>query len=490
MMQRLYGFVRAHSCAVFALAAVVAAGEAAFIGWQRSVQARLLEEIAGQELLPPSVMVTATPVERGPFRWRDRLRITVASSLFSGDPSAAPFSLEADVVAQFGPFGLTGDVYPLNTTVSTAGLLMRLAGTHPRLALRYRWAVLRRELQMVATAQPFDIQLDADEPGVGPMSWHLSASKPVAWRLRVGRDAVLHGDLSAPELTGGLTDPAANMYRFEVSSARLKTVSRWKSGAGGAREQGGSAPTPLSVGHVHAEASAGDGWYLGEGRFTAERFAMDAGDWRGALTLRLDRVSASAEQTENVRESELEGAYAIGAKRLEAAIDSPRSGIERRLAGRNLRLRLTADSVPSELIANSIDEYRTGRILERAAPLALTIEELSLAPARPGEAATHLEAGLRAEKVGRAAKAQDPGRPADPCPGCRRALEGVRIDWRLAADVSAPVLDMVETILHGARADTRGGSLASLMERRETASGPVWSVRLSGSAGGSAAPAE
>ena len=217
---------------------------------------------------------------------------------------------------------------------------------------------------------------------------------------------------------------------------------------------------------------------------------MDAGDWRGALTLRLDRVSASAEQTENVRESELEGAYAIGAKRLEAAIDSPRSGIERRLAGRNLRLRLTADSVPSELIANSIDEYRTGRILERAAPLALTIEELSLAPARPGEAATHLEAGLRAEKVGRAAKAQDPGRPADPCPGCRRALEGVRIDWRLAADVSAPVLDMVETILHGARADTRGGSLASLMERRETASGPVWSVRLSGSAGGSAAPAE
>lgn len=112
-MHRLYGFIRAHSGAVLVVLAAALAAEAGFVCWQRSVQAEIINRIVEGDDLPPEVLITSTPVEESLFVRRDRLHVIVASSVFSSDSSAAPLTLDFDVVAHFGPFGLNGDIYPL-----------------------------------------------------------------------------------------------------------------------------------------------------------------------------------------------------------------------------------------------------------------------------------------------------------------------------------------------------------------------------------------
>lgn len=449
MMRRLYGFVSTHSRAVILAAVVLAAAETAFIAWQHSVQERLLEAVTDQALLPEAVIVTATPVERSPLLWRDRLRIVVASSLYSRDPAAAPFSFEADLVAGFGPFGLTGDLYPLNTTAATAALLVKLAGTHPRLALRYRWNVLSHDLQVTATAQPFDMQFETERPGVGPVSWHLAAAKPLSWKLVLERDGVLRGRLAAPDVTVTLTDPAANIHRLSGRDAELRTLSRMKGGGTERRE-------------------AGAAWHLAEASLSLEGLSFETGDWQGVLQGSLEKADLRAEQTADVRDEELEGVYRLEAKRLSAWTEGSGASAGRRAAGRDLVLRLTADSVPSELLA-SLDEYRSGRLLAQAAPMKLSLDELTMRSEARGTSEGPMTR-LTGELSARSARE---GRQA-----------GAIVDWWLEAEAPGPVVELVGPLLLGSRRDVPDDGLFGLMERRETPRGPVWVYSASGHAEG------
>lgn len=461
MMRRLYRVVRAHSRAVIFITAAVALAEVGFVCWQHTVQERLIEALTEQQLLPGALIVTSTPVERAPLQWRDRLRVTVASSLYSRDPTAAPFSFEVDVVGRFGPFGLTGDLYPLNTTADTASLLMRLAGSHPRLAFRYRWNIFTHSLEMTATAQPFDMQLELDCPGVGPISWHVAAGNPVGWKFQLKRTGVLEGELNVPEFSVTLTDPAANIHRFSGSRAVLKTLSRMESTA--TTEKSANAPT---------EENTGAEWYLDRGTLDLKSASFETGDWRGILRGTLEGAKVEADQTSNIREEELEGTYILHAKRLVLSVTESGTHQSRQIrhsVGRDLVLRMTADSVPSELLG-ALDEYRGGRILAAAAPLKLTLDELSM----------HEEARGKSEGPMTRLSGELSAVPAEEgTPGA-----GAIVDWRLEAEAPEDIIAIAGPLLMGSRRDAPSGGLLSLMEKRDTPRGAVWHYEASGHAEG------
>ena len=98
----------------------------------------------------------------------DRVHFTIASSLYSDNPSAPPLTLDFDVTANFGPFGLTGDIFVLNATTGSAKLLKMLEGTHPRLSIRWSRSVFDAALKIAASAAPFDMRLNFREARCRP----------------------------------------------------------------------------------------------------------------------------------------------------------------------------------------------------------------------------------------------------------------------------------------------------------------------------------
>lgn len=435
-MHRLYGFIRAHSGAVLVVLAAALAAEAGFICWQRSVQAEIVNRLIEGDDLPPEILITATPVEDSPFVRRDRLHVIVASSVYSSDSSVVPLTLDFDVVAHFGPFGLNGDIYPLNSTASTAELLVKLAGTHPRLAIRYHYAVFAQELRITATATPFDMQLDAVERGVGPVSWSLAARKPVALRLALTKKEGLKAEIEAPEISGSLTDPAANILKG--SAEDVKAAARL--------ELAGKKP--------------GD-WYVKSARVTAAKGGFEAGDWRGALTGRFTKIVSKIEESPaDLQEGRLSGAYDARAATFDIGVDSSQPGLAKHVAGKDFILRFTADRVPAELF-KSLDEYRIGRLLTESGPMHLRIEEFAMrSVGREGEA--KFTADLKAGQSAKTAMERSASRGA----AALRSHSGEEkpdLDWNFSIDAPESLIDLAEIILHGARPDMRDLSLKSLM---------------------------
>ena len=444
-MQRLYGFIRAHSGAVLVVLAAALAAEAGFICWQRSVQAEIVNRLAGGEDMPPEVLITATPMEESLFVRRDRLHVIVASSVYSSDSSVPPLTLDFDLVAHFGPFGLNGDIYPLNTTASTAELLMKLAGTHPRLAMRYHYAVFAQELRITATASPFDMQLDAVERGVGPVSWSLAAKKPIALKLALAKSGTLKAELEAPELSGSFTDPAANILRTHAEDVKISA----------ALETAGKTP--------------GD-WYVKSAKALAKKGGLEAGDWRGALKGEFSAIALKVEENaETLEENRLSGRYEGKAGTFDIGVDSIEPGHSKHIAGKDFTLRFSAERVPEELF-ESLDEYHIGRLLKESGPMHLKIEELSMRSVGK-EGGASLSAYLTAKAPLKAGASAALMRSAPQALSAAASAAPAELDWKLSIDAPESVLDLAEIILHGARPDMRGLSLKSLMDPHEEKSG-------------------
>lgn len=445
-MKRIYGFFLAHSRLVVGAALAVAAAEAGFIFWQHSLQEEILSRITSPAGLAEFIVVSSTPGDSSFFERRDRLHVVVASTIYSNDPAAAPLSLEFDVVANFGPFGLTGDVYPLNTTADTATLLKNLAGTHPRLSIRFRWALFAKELQVTATAAPFDMQMDADLPGIGPTSWRGAAKRPVVLRVAMPRAGEMRTRIEAPDFMLTFTDPAANILRLTLDEAELTTRARVR----GVKDD----EDPDRFG-------TGPDWFLETARLNAGRARVEAGDWRGSLTVDLRSPVSEMRQTPAVRASRLEGAYEAHAERLTAAVRSVRAQYDRLVEGRDFALKLRASNVPTELFTSGLDDTELTDLIKGAGAMHFALDDLSFNAVGGGRTsfAAELDVGGAAEKTAKTA-----------------------VSWRLAAEMPQKVVDLADVIIHGARADLRSLSLADLMERRggSSAATPVYTLRMTG----------
>lgn len=177
-MQRIYGFICAHSRTAALAVVVILGAEAAFIGWQKAQYDEFMGSLLTPGALAEGVLAVGDRMDDGIFSRRDRVHFTIASSLYSDNPSAPPLTLDFDVTANFGPFGLTGDIFVLNATTGSAKLLKMLEGTHPRLSIRWSRSVFDAALKIAASAAPFDMRLNFVKPGVGPISWRLAAQSP------------------------------------------------------------------------------------------------------------------------------------------------------------------------------------------------------------------------------------------------------------------------------------------------------------------------
>lgn len=348
----VYAFLKRHAVLTGIVLVAAVAAEGAYIWAQRAAQSKIIEELTRPGALSDSIILTATETEETFFERRDRFRVTLASSLFSSDPSQPPLTVDVDVVASFTPLGLSGDIYPLNRTPSTVKLLAALEGIHPKITIRYAFSLLTNRLSVRAKAEPFDMRLSQFELGVGPMSWHVFAEKPVVFKGDFGlKDA--SATISAKNLRLEVSDPAGYELGAAVEDADLTNVYRTQ---------------------PRADALV---WTLASSEGRSGRAAFWVGDWRGAFNAQLERVRSRAKQTADADSDALNGHYDFAADRADLTMRS------RRFLKEDLAVRLdaikgdwTAENVPLALM-EPIDDIALERILRRAGLMHLKLNEFA-----------------------------------------------------------------------------------------------------------------
>lgn len=433
-------FLKRHRLAAAAGILVVALADIGFICWQRTVQDRLIAELVEPGALPGSAIITARTREESFFARRDRIRVTLASSTFSDNPSDAPLTLDFDVAANFGPFGLTGDIFPLNDTQSSARLLMALEGKHPQLQIRYRWAVLKGELQISAQLSPFDMRISREEAGVGPTAWRFASDKKITLKLRASELPRVEASADLPHFQMQFLDPAKNVVGLQVEGGRLQN--RFDA----AKEDG-------HRGWQFRE------WFLKELDGSAKQVDLITGDWRGALKSGFKDVKASAVQTAEVAGDTFDGRYSLEARTADFSIESPRVPTgQGELAAERLALRVEAKNVPAALM-EPLDDIELERVLRQAGLMKFTIDELEFTSAgQEARIAADLTTGLDAD-----------GAPT--------------LSMNIRSTLPERALRLIETILRGSRRSLADASLDSLMVKSETPQGSVYTMDLHGSLG-------
>lgn len=430
-MKRIYGFVRAHTRAAAVVALLVFGAESAFICWQKSQYEGFLGELLSPGFASGVALVTSAGTEDGVFERRDRLRVTFASSLYSSDPSAPPLTLDFDLVARFGPFGLTGDLFPLNATADSAKLLRSLEGSHPRLSIRWSHELFARVVNVTLKAMPFDMRLSRVKPGVGPISWRMAATQPVQCVITLAKHAGIWHRCTAPDLFLSFTDPAANISEMKVRNFRFDSKVETSAGR----------PDPH--------------WYARRATVDADEVRFRTGDWRGTLSLVLGSLSAAVEQDPSSPDETLDGVYSAGAKRLSVRVTSTSGKTDRKVEGRDFAMKLKASEVPLRLF-ESIDDESIREALDRAGPMHFELYDAGFT-AGNGQKAT-LTAVLNARR-------ESGGRP-------------MRTELALSADLPDPVMDLLETVVRGARDDALGRSFRSFLTPRSTPEGRLWQLRM------------
>ncbi len=420
-----------------AVLSVVAAGEVGFIALQGHLHDEFMRRLLHAGAASHGLIITAEPRERSFFSARDRIRVTLASSVLFRDPSRPPLSFDFDVVSSFGPLGLSGDIYPLNETAATARLLMNLKGRHPKLAMQYRFRLFAREWQCRLRAAPFDVRLHAVRTGVGPISWHARSDRTTTLRARVKMDerrVRVIGDF--PDLSLSLIDPARNIVGFDVKEGQFRHQF-------GFRDAG----------------PAGGLWTLTASKGSAERFTARAGDWRGELALEfrdaLETFAVDPLGTE--RESHLSGRLTLEAEGFSAKVRRRNAPEGPDFEAKDFKLALSARNVP-EAVFTPTDDVGLKRILRSDAPVEASIDELEFETE-----------GRRAEVNGRASVLLS--RRGDP-----PAFEA-DIDARLPD----PVLRWLDVVVRGANRAARGLALSAYMVPEGNPASPDWTLDFSGS---------
>ena len=427
-------FIRKHCWAVSAAFIVLIAADGLYILKQRDLQDDLIAELVEPGSVSPALIITAQPRESSFFERRDRLRVTVASSILSDNPAEAPITLDFDVVAHFGPFGLTGDIFALNDTPSSARLLAALEGRHPRLSMRYGWSLFSDEFRLAFEATPFDMRLGTVTSGVGPMTWHLASSEPIKLSLTFSKSRA-KSKFSAANLLTELTDPAGNVLSFKTKDAAAENLFDLRETPAGGLE-----------------------WFLVRNNGRAEQVEVLAGDWRGGLTAVFRDVRAQAHQEAAQSESVISGRYNFRAEDAEVKLLVNReSALDRKLELEAIELDMHAENVPVALM-RPVDDVELERIVRESGLMHLAVKPFTFKTDK-GETATftaELTSGMR-----------DGHKPT--------------IEASIETRVPESVMRLSETVLRGSRRALSELELADFMKREVSDEGNYYSLDLKAS---------
>lgn len=461
-MQRIYGFICAHSRTAALAVVVILGAEAAFIGWQKAQYDEFMGSLLTPGALAEGVLAVGDRMDDGIFSRRDRVHFTIASSLYSDNPSAPPLTLDFDVTANFGPFGLTGDIFVLNATTGSAKLLKMLEGTHPRLSIRWSRSVFDAALKIAASAAPFDMRLNFVKPGVGPISWRLAAPKPVECSLKLPKQGSLSTVCTAPALLVSLTDPAANISEVRLTRASfdgiaLKTDPTMALPAADAKDE--TLPADAADDSQSSERAL---WYVEKAELKADELDFSSGDWRGIFKVLMRKFSAQAHQDPTPAEA-LDGSYSAFAQKATLKVTNHKGDLERHLNAEDFRMKMKAADVPFKLFG-AVDDESIEETLDAAGPMHFELTEFGFRSGPKGAQKTSASGVLEARRSG--------GKLPE-------------TELTLSAQLPEPVLEIVDTIVRGARPDARGQSEKRFMTPKDLPEGRVWELKMKESRRGS-----
>ena len=403
-MQRIYGFICAHSRTAALAVVVILGAEAAFIGWQKAQYDEFMGSLLTSGALAEGVLAVGDRMDDGIFSRRDRVHFTIASSLYSDNPSAPPLTLDFDVTANFGPF---------------------------------------------------DMRLNFVKPGVGPISWRLAAPKPVECALKLPKQGSLSTVCTAPALLVSLTDPAANISEVRLTRASFDGIALKTEPATALPKADAKDETLPADAADDSQTSERALWYVEKAELKADELDFSSGDWRGIFKVLMRKFSAQAHQDPTPAEA-LDGSYSAFAQKATLKVTNHKGDLERHLNAEDFRMKMKAADVPFKLFG-AVDDESIEETLDAAGPMHFELTEFGFRSGPKGAQKTSASGVLEARRSG--------GKLPE-------------TELTLSAQLPEPVLEMVDTIVRGARPDARGQSVKRFMTPKDLPEGRVWELKM------------
>ncbi len=420
MIRGAYGFFcrsRRFSRWACAAAAGVLLFEAGFVLYQHRLQEQFIGHLVEPGDLAGSVVITASPRERSFFLWRDRLTVTLAASLLNPDTlSAPPSTFEFDVEANFGPFGLQGDVFALNTTRTSASLLGEMRGVLPNFGCTYAFSALTGALSVSMRFTPFSFGMRMLSREVGLQDWHFSAREPVRLSIRSDTRKGLRGILAVPELNISVIDPTQKILWMTFEGGEVFSHFEQR---------------PFDA--VDRE------WYLKDSKGLLDKFVLHTGDIRGHVTLTVEEIRETLTQHPQKRADLLDGEADLSARELRLALQKASDPTVRGFVAGNIELQASAENFPPELFdPDREDRLASLKGLDAAGPVRFDLHNLSfdLSGERAGAKGFVSFGSAAASSIAESGRPSEVGRPED---------------WAVAAVLPEPVYETLATLARGYR---------------------------------------
>lgn len=157
---------------------IFAAWSFAFISYQKYVQEKIFDAFTSAGAGGEMINVTRVDSDHSDFfEWRDRVRVTVASTAFNDVYMAeGPFDVEIILESRFTPFGLYGVVEIAESDAAVEPMYEQFDKILRGVEIEYNLNGLFGGLNAVIESDPFTLKLNTDEVGVGPVEWEISTS--------------------------------------------------------------------------------------------------------------------------------------------------------------------------------------------------------------------------------------------------------------------------------------------------------------------------
>lgn len=277
----------------------------AFISYQKYVQEKIFEAFTSAGAGGEMINVTRIESDRSDFfEWKDRVRVTVASTAFSDVYMAeGPFDVELVLESRFTPFGLYGEVKISESETAVEPMYEQFAKTLKGVEVEYSLNGLFGGLNAVIESDPFAFELNTDEVGVGPVEWQIATHDRFYAEVDVRPDFSFYVLSRGDDLKVKRIDPAGVEKSIELDDFEASGL--WVQG---------------DVDDMHDDSRLDRPWFVKKLRLSAEAMKFKWRTARGALGVDMINSSAAVDQRSG-RMAVANGTYSVKAQKAEYEIE-------------------------------------------------------------------------------------------------------------------------------------------------------------------------
>lgn len=285
---------------------IFAAWSLAFISYQKYVQEKIFDAFTSAGAGGEMINVTRVDSDRSDFfEWRDRVRITVASTAFNDVYMAeGPFDVEIILESRFTPFGLYGAVKLTESEAAVEPMYEQFDKTLRGVEIEYSLNGLFGGLNAVIRSDPFTLKISTDEVGVGPVEWEIATNDRFYAEVDVRPDFSFYVLSRGDDLKIKRVDPAGVEKSAELDDFEGSCLWVQRDGE-----------------DVYDDASRLDRpWFVKKLRMSAEGMRFKWSTARGALNVGMANAHAAVDQRGG-RFSVVNGTYSVRSQKAEYEIE-------------------------------------------------------------------------------------------------------------------------------------------------------------------------